>query len=247
MPPRRPPRPRTVNGIAPRPSSSIRAPSWRSASSSGPTGLADARSSPWNSVSPLVRAATGGTKRITVPALPTSTAAASGALARRSACRPASRARLAGSTTVATPSWPRAAAISRVSLARSGPVTTSARLPAPRAPAPGWSWTWSRAAAAGRAPARWLPGPPSRRQAVLCLPDWACRTGPAGTGGPGSSILRAYCPGDGPAGHGRSRRAGRPRALDGQRENSNNQTSRLGSGRNGTAAAARFGKPGSWL
>ena len=38
-----------------------------------PTGRCEARGSPWNSVATLARAATGGTNRITVPALPTST------------------------------------------------------------------------------------------------------------------------------------------------------------------------------
>ena len=73
LPPGTAPRPCTVNGIAPRPSSLIRAPNSRSAASSWPTGRCAARRSPVNSASALPSAATGGTKRMTVPALPTST------------------------------------------------------------------------------------------------------------------------------------------------------------------------------
>ena len=76
VPPPTPPWPRTVNRtLSPRPPSSIVAPSSRSAASSGRTGRADARSSPRNSTSAVVSAATGGTNRSTVPAFPTSTIA----------------------------------------------------------------------------------------------------------------------------------------------------------------------------
>ena len=72
-PPASDPVPRTANGMAPRPPSSMTAPSSRSAARMGATGRWEARASPWNSTVAAVSAATGGTKRITVPALPTST------------------------------------------------------------------------------------------------------------------------------------------------------------------------------
>ena len=73
VPPRIAPRPSTVNGTAPRPPSSMRAPSSRSATRIGPTGRCLARASPSKWTSAEVSAATAGRKRMTVPALPTST------------------------------------------------------------------------------------------------------------------------------------------------------------------------------
>ncbi len=74
-PPASEPVPCTVNGMAPRPPSSITAPISRSAAMIAPTGRCEARGSPWNSVSTLASADTGGTNRMTVPAFPTSTRA----------------------------------------------------------------------------------------------------------------------------------------------------------------------------
>ena len=73
VPPRTAPRPCTVNGTAPRPPSSICAPSWRSAARIGPIGRSRIRSSPSKVTAAEVSAASAGTNRITVPALPRST------------------------------------------------------------------------------------------------------------------------------------------------------------------------------
>ncbi len=74
VPPRSPScGPCTVNGSRPRPPSSTCAPSWRTASTTAPMGRSRARSSPSNSTGEEARAATGGRKRITVPARPQST------------------------------------------------------------------------------------------------------------------------------------------------------------------------------
>ena len=67
------PVPWTVNGSVPRPSSSTGAPRARSASSTGPIGRTRACASPSNVTGPSASAATGGRKRITVPARPQST------------------------------------------------------------------------------------------------------------------------------------------------------------------------------
>jgi hypothetical protein len=72
-PPRTAPRPRTVNGAAPRPPSSISAPSCRSAARTGPIGRSLIRSSPSKETTAEVSAASAGRNRITVPAFPTST------------------------------------------------------------------------------------------------------------------------------------------------------------------------------
>ena len=73
MPPRTDPRPRTVKGSAPRPASSTSTPRPRRAASTSPTGRLRMCGSPSKATSPSARAATGGTKRITVPARPQST------------------------------------------------------------------------------------------------------------------------------------------------------------------------------
>ena len=73
VPPRSAPRPSTVNGTAPRPPSSMCTPSLVSAARIGPTGRCLDRSSPSKWTSAEVSAATAGRKRMTVPALPTST------------------------------------------------------------------------------------------------------------------------------------------------------------------------------
>ena len=118
VPPGMAPRPRTVNGIAPRPSSLISAPSSRSAVSSSPTGRSATRLSPVNSTVALVSEATGGRKRSTVPALPTS-------MVTLPARRPGVTRQPAGGPSAASTRQPSArspSAISWVSLATSGPV-----------------------------------------------------------------------------------------------------------------------------
>ncbi len=123
-PPGTVPWPRTVNGTEPVPSSSISAPSSRSASRSGRTGRWAIRGSPVNRTSARARAAAGGTKRSTVPALPTSMPTLA-----RSAWPSAGGPAVAGSTrhsrspsVMRQPSACSAPAIRRVSLAASGPV-----------------------------------------------------------------------------------------------------------------------------
>ena len=73
MPPGIRPVPWTVNGSVPRPSSSTVAPSTRRASRTGPIGRTRAWTSPSKVTRPSASAATGGRKRITVPASPQST------------------------------------------------------------------------------------------------------------------------------------------------------------------------------
>ena len=132
VPPLIPPRPRTTNGTLPRPPSSITAPRSRRAASSGPTGRCAARASPVNSTLARASAATGGTKRSTVPALPTSTTAAlptlPGVTRQIPGSPPLSTAAALSSappsSSITAPSPRSAAAISRVSLARSGLVIT---------------------------------------------------------------------------------------------------------------------------
>ena len=114
VPPGTAPAPRTVNGIAPRPPSSMTAPISRSAAMIAATGRREAAGSPRNSTATLVSVATGGTNRITVPALPTSTRVSW--LAQPGVTRQA-----AGSlVSTWTPRACSAPAISSVSLARSG-------------------------------------------------------------------------------------------------------------------------------
>ena len=96
-PPASAPVPCTVNGTAPRPSSSMTAPSSRRAARTGPTGRCEARGSPWNRTLTPDSAATGGAKRMTVPALPTST------LVSSVACPGHARDTAAGGTTPAEP------------------------------------------------------------------------------------------------------------------------------------------------
>ncbi len=74
-PPSRAPPPCTVIGSAPRASSSMRAPRARSASITPCSGRSYERGSPSKRTAPSARVATGGRKRMTVPALPTSTVA----------------------------------------------------------------------------------------------------------------------------------------------------------------------------
>ncbi len=116
-PPASDPVPRTANGAAPRPPSSMTAPSSRSAARIGATGRWEARASPWNSTVAAVSAATGGTNRITVPALPTSTRASP-------AGRPGATRQVPGAASVSmrAPSAVSARAISSVSRACSGRV-----------------------------------------------------------------------------------------------------------------------------
>ena len=118
-PPASDPVPCTVNGMAPRPPSSMTAPISRSAAMIAPTGRCEARGSPWNSVATLASAATGGTNRITVPAFPTSTRASLAAQPgeTRQAVVPAS----AGLPGSAEPPGPRNR--------RPEPPVTAARLP----------------------------------------------------------------------------------------------------------------------
>ena len=71
-PPRTRPWPMTVNGIAPRPSSSISTPRPRSACSTSCIGRSRACGSPSKTTGPSASAASGGTKRMTVPASPQS-------------------------------------------------------------------------------------------------------------------------------------------------------------------------------
>ncbi len=128
-PPPRWPVPRTVNGTAPRPPSSMSAPSARSAPISGPTGRWEARGSPRNATSPVTSGATGGTNRITVPALPTSTRAPWSILASR-------KRHPSGPASMPPHSACTAAAINSVSRAcsgfamRVGPSATAARMSA---------------------------------------------------------------------------------------------------------------------
>ena len=122
-PPRTRPCPSTVNGAAPRPPSSMLAPSWRSAARIGPMGRSLIRSSPSKSTCAEVKAATAGRNRRTVPALPTSTltrepAGGCPAVTRHPAADPGSA---PPSTSVTSlPIARSAAAASRVSRARSG-------------------------------------------------------------------------------------------------------------------------------
>ncbi len=121
-PPASDPVPRTVNGMAPRPPSSMTAPSSRRALMIAPTGRWEARGSPWNSVATLARAATGGTNRITVPAFPTSTRAPLAAQPgdTRQAVAPSLPPSPEAPVSTVAPSARRAPAISRVSRASSG-------------------------------------------------------------------------------------------------------------------------------
>ena len=199
-PPASDPVPRTVNGTAPRPPSSMTAPSSRSAARMGATGRCEARASPRNSTWRRSAPPPAGTKRITVPALPTSTR-----VPRRRAGRvPPARSRARRRRRCVAPSAVSARAISSVSLACSGRVMTpgpsasaartSARLvmdfepgsvssPAPGRPRP----EPARPALPGRAagasacceprPSTWIssavrPGPPRARRGA----------GPAGRG-----------------------------------------------------------------
>ena len=132
-PPGSEPVPCTVNGMAPRPPSSMTAPSSRSAAMIAPTGRWAARGSPWNPTATLPSAATGGTKRITVPALPTSTLVSlagpaggdqPGPAGRR--CPPGRPGRAARWPSAACP-WPAAGAGPRPGPAASA-ASTSARL-----------------------------------------------------------------------------------------------------------------------
>ena len=75
-PPRTLPWPSTVNGSAPRPSSSISTPRPRSPRRTSCIGRVRACGSPSKITGPSASAATGGTNRITVPARPQSTVAA---------------------------------------------------------------------------------------------------------------------------------------------------------------------------
>ncbi len=72
-PPSSAPAPCTISGNPPRPPSSIRAPRVRSASITPCCGRSWLRGSPSKCTGPSARVASGGRKRITVPALPTST------------------------------------------------------------------------------------------------------------------------------------------------------------------------------
>ena len=118
-PPRTRPCPSTVNGAAPRPPSSMLAPSSRSAVRIAPTGRCLIRSSPSKCTAAEVSAATAGRNRRTVPALPTSTptrdpAGGWPAVTRQAAVDPSA------SSATSVPIARSAAAASRVSLARSG-------------------------------------------------------------------------------------------------------------------------------
>ena len=73
VPPRTRPVPDTVKGRVPRSPSSTRTPRVRRASRTADIGRVRACGSPSKATSPLARAATGGTNRITVPARPQST------------------------------------------------------------------------------------------------------------------------------------------------------------------------------
>lgn len=118
-PPSRAPPPCTVIGSEPRLSSSIRAPSTRSASITPFSGRSYERGSPSKRTGPSASAATGGRKRITVPALPTSTVAGPRSpegITRQASPEPS------GPTpsSMPTPMARRAAAIRSVSRERSG-------------------------------------------------------------------------------------------------------------------------------
>ncbi len=131
VPPGTAPRPRTTKGTDPVPVSEIVTPIVRSAISSGPTGRRDARGSPRNVTSAAVSAATGGTNRSTVPALPTSTSMP-GRLAgpepgRCLTAGAGSTSHDPGACSIRQPSALSAAAISRVSRATSGPSITVGR------------------------------------------------------------------------------------------------------------------------
>ena len=113
VPPASAPRPRTTKGSPPRPPSSTVAPRCWRAARTGPRGRWRARGSPSKATSPSASAATGGRNRITVPALPTSTAAGPvsgpGVTVHRALPRPA----------IPTPSAVSPAAMSEVSRASS--------------------------------------------------------------------------------------------------------------------------------
>jgi hypothetical protein len=108
-----------VNGSRPSSPPSTTTPSPRRPATIGPIGRSRARGSPSNATSPVASAATGGRKRMTVPARPQSTAAgpASGAgvTSQSSPNEP-----LAGASTTCVPSDASAAAMSTVSRERSG-------------------------------------------------------------------------------------------------------------------------------
>jgi hypothetical protein len=74
-PPSTRPVPYTVSGSPPPSAESMRTPTERSASTSGPSGRFRAYGSPSKDTGPPASPATGGMKRMTVPASPTSTAA----------------------------------------------------------------------------------------------------------------------------------------------------------------------------
>jgi hypothetical protein len=112
-PPSTAPPPRTVKGSSPRPPSSMSTPSWRSASSTGRIGRSRARRSPSNTVGPAASAATGGRKRITVPARPQSTVAGP----RRA---PGDTSQPSSTSATSAPSAESPPAISWVSRARNG-------------------------------------------------------------------------------------------------------------------------------
>src|SRR4051794_29126280 len=116
-PPRTRPRPSTLNGSTPRPSSSTTTPSPRRPRSTSCMGRDRACGSPSKSTGPSASAATGGTKRITVPARPQWTLTP-----------PWSRAGVTfqSSPSLSTPApiWPSAAAINSVSRERSAWRTT---------------------------------------------------------------------------------------------------------------------------
>lgn len=136
-PPSSAPPPWTVSGSVPRPSSSIRAPSTRSASITPVRGRSYDLGSPSKRMGPSASAATGGRKRITVPALPTSTVAGP--------CRPVGSTRQvspvpSGPTpsSMPTPIARRAPAISSVSRERRGGAASRVPRRGRRARGRGW-------------------------------------------------------------------------------------------------------------
>src|SRR3954452_1585656 len=112
-PPWTPSSPCTVNGARPRPSSSTRTPRARSAVIRPAFGRSRRRASPSKVTGPRLSAATGGRKRSTVPASPTSTSAGP-----RSGCGVTIQS--APSSAIPVPSARRPPAIRSVSRARSG-------------------------------------------------------------------------------------------------------------------------------
>ncbi len=117
-PPRTAPVPLTVKGRVRRPSSSISTPSASSASITPPMGRTRARGSPSNRTSPSASAATGGAKRMTLPASPQSTYAGpwSGPGVTRTSPVPSR-------PSMPVPSEASALPMSRLSRARSAPDT----------------------------------------------------------------------------------------------------------------------------